>query len=111
MLSHAQPSTISSRPSYSRKSARGVLAQFDSKEVRRGIETLRRRIEKHFIDADEEALARPLVAFVTKETERSYEKVMERSESLLSSIYPPAEGDKTVELEFTREDIRSSFRR
>lgn len=111
MLNNAQPATIATKPSYSRKAVRGILAQFDGKEVRRGIDTLRRRIEKHFVDGDEEALARSLVALVTKECERSYEKNMDRAEKLMAVVYPPAEGDKNVELEFTREDIRSAFRR
>lgn len=111
MLSQPNPSSIATRPSYSRKAARGVFAQYDSKEVRRGIETLRRRIEKHFAEGDEEAISRSLVTFVTKECERSYEKIMERIEALIGAVYPPTESEKPVELDFTREDVRSGFRR
>ncbi|QIX01755.1 hypothetical protein AMS68_007272 [Peltaster fructicola] len=110
LLSNPTPSTIATRPSYSRKAARTVFSQFDGKEIRRGIETLRRRIEKHFGEGDEEAISRTLVTLVTKECERSYDKIIDRVEALLGSVYPPAEGEKGVELEFTREDV-SGFRR
>lgn len=90
---------------------RTVIAQYDSKEIRRNIDTLRKRIEKHFGEADEEALARTLVDFVCKECERNYERVLDRTERLISEVYPPTEGEKTVEIGFNRADIQAGFRR
>lgn len=90
---------------------RTVVAQYDSKEIRRNIDTLRKRIEKHFGEADEEALARTLVDFVCKECERSYERILDRTERLITEVYPPTEGEKSVEIAFTRNDIQAGFRR
>lgn len=90
---------------------RNVIALYDGKEIRRSIDTLRRRIDKHFGEADEEALARTLVDFVCKECERKYELVLERTERLVNEVYPPTEGEKTVEIGFSRADVQAGFRR
>lgn len=88
-----------------------MFAQYDSKEVRRGIETLRKRIEKHFGDADEEALSRSLVDLVCKECARTYDRTIDRMEKMVEKVYPASEGEKAVEIEFSREDVKTGFRR
>lgn len=108
---HPQPTTIASRPTFSRKAARNMFSQYDAKEIRRGIDTLRKRIEKHFGDADEEVLSRNLVGFVCKECERAYERTINRMERIVSQVYPVTEGEKSVEVDFSREDVRAGFRR
>lgn len=90
---------------------RTLLSTHDSKEVRRGVDTLRKRIEKHFGEADDEQLSRGLVAFVCKECERNFERVLERLEKLVEEVYPRTEGEKDVVIDFTRADIRAGFRR
>lgn len=92
--------------------ARNLLAQYDGKEIRRGIETLRKRIEKHFGEGNEEQLSRGLVGFVCKECERGYERVLDRTERIIREIYPPTEGEKNVEVFFDRtHDVAGGFRR
>lgn len=107
------PTSIATRASFSRKTARHLLADFNSKEVRKGIDTLRRRIEKHFgeIEGESAAASRNLVGFVCKEAENYYERTLERAQGLVASVYPNAEGEKSVEVEFGREDVRGGFRR
>lgn len=105
------PTAIASRPSTSRKAARNIFSQHDSKEIRRGIDTLRKRIEKHFGDADEEMLSRNLVSFVCKECERGYERILEQAEHIIKEVYPNIEGEKAVEVEFSRADVQAGFRR
>lgn len=87
-----------------------MFAQYDNKEIRRGIDTLRKRIEKHFGDADEEVISRVLVALVGKECERAYERTIDRMERLVKEVWPSVEGEKAVEVEFAREDVRSAFK-
>ena len=112
LTSHpTNPTAIATRPSYSRKAARNMLSQYDAKDIRRGLDTLRKRIEKHFGDADEEVLSRNLVEFVGKEVGRAYERTIERAEKLIREVYPPTEGEKEVVVEFTRADVAAGFRR
>lgn len=79
--------------------------------MRRGIDALRKRIEKHFGDADEEQISRNLVGFVGKECERSYERVVERLERVIETVYPSGGEEKVVEVAFSREDVKAGFRR
>ncbi|KAK0944801.1 hypothetical protein LTR29_003614 [Friedmanniomyces endolithicus] len=109
-LHPTNPLSLATRPSSSRKTARNLFAQYDVKEIRRGVDTLRKRIEKHFGDADEEVISRNLVALVGKECERAYERTIERMERLVREVWPPGEGEKGVEVEFGREDVRGAFK-
>lgn len=88
-----------------------MLSQYDSKEVRRGIDTLRKRIEKHFGDADEEAISHKLIAVVSKNCQAAYEKAIDRMERIISQVYPAAEGEKSVEIDFSKTDVEAGFRR
>ena len=105
------PSSITSRPTYSRKAARNVLSQYDSKELRRGIDQLRARIEKHFIHGDDDAKSRDLVALVCKECERAYEKTIGRIEDMVAELYPVTEGEKNVEMDFSVADVQGAFKK
>lgn len=111
LASAPSPTSVASRPSHSRKAARNLLSQYDGKEVRKGIETLRKRIEKHFGDADDLAISRELVAFVCRECERRYEAIIDRTQRVIEEVYPPSEGEKAVELEFSKGDVQTGFRR
>ncbi|KAK3711445.1 hypothetical protein LTR37_009624 [Vermiconidia calcicola] len=110
--SHPQsPASVTSRPTYSRKAARNLLSQHDSKELRRGIDQLRTRIEKHFGHGDDEVKARQLVTLVCKECERAYERTYGRIDDMIRDLYPNAEGEKAVECGFSKTDVQTSFGR
>ena len=101
--------SIAARPAYSRSSAKKLLAAHDSKEIRRGIDTLRKRIEKHFGEADEEQLSRTLVNLVCKECERRYDGVLDRLQRVCKELYK--EEEKGVEIDWTKEDTKVGFKR
>jgi len=108
----ANPTSIASRPSSSRRTARHSLAKStEAKDIRKNIDILRKRIAKHFGNADEEQISRNLIGFVEKECERSCERVIERLEKVIELVYPPSAEEKVVEVGFSREDIRAGFRR
>ena len=110
--SHPQnPASVTSRPTYSRKAARNVLSQYDAKEVKRGIEQLKSRIEKHFGHSDDEAKSRELVTLVGKECERAYERTLGRIEDMIRELYPSVEGEKAVEAGFGKGDLQGAFGR
>ena len=88
-----------------------MLSQYDSKEVRRGIDTLRKRIEKHFGDADEDAISHKLIALVSKTCQAAYERAIDRMDRVVSQVYPTAEGEKSVEIDFSKTDVQAGFRR
>lgn len=98
-------SKISSMPSHSKITFRKVLAGYDSKEIRKGIETLKRRVEKHFGDADDPGLSRGLVLKVQQNCEKYYEKVEDRILTISRDVY-----DGEVMAEWSRQDVSTAFR-
>ncbi|KAL1625132.1 hypothetical protein SLS56_007477 [Neofusicoccum ribis] len=81
------PSAIASRPSHSRAVFKKVSASHDSKEIRKGIEALRKRVDKHFGDADDPGLSRNLVTKVLGECERKYQDVWQQLINVNNDIY------------------------
>ncbi|KAI9781904.1 MAG: hypothetical protein M1835_004160 [Candelina submexicana] len=98
--------TIATRASHSRSIFKKVLANHDNKEMRRGIDTLKKRIEKHFGDADDPALSRGLVQKVLKECETRYLDIGERTKKINETVY---EGQ--LEVEWRKEDVSAAFHR
>lgn len=98
--------SIATRASHSRSVFKKLLAGYDAKELRRGVDTLKKRVEKHFGDADEAELSRALVARVLRECERVYVQVGERVGSVIAEVY-----EGSLEAEWRREDLVAAFRR
>jgi hypothetical protein len=99
------PSTIAARASHSKVTFKRLLSTYDSKEIKRGIETLKKRVEKHFGDADDPNLSKGLVAKVLDACEKYYENVEKRLVTISTEIY-----DGEVAIEWTMTDVNSSFR-
>lgn len=100
------PSKISGMTSHSKSTFQKVLAAYDSKEIKRGIETLKKRIEKHFGDVDDPTVGRNLVAAVQGQCEKYYERVEDRILTISRDVY-----DGDVLMEWTRADVSAAFRR
>ncbi|KAI0392261.1 exocyst complex component Sec3-domain-containing protein [Xylariaceae sp. FL0594] len=97
--------TIAAQPSNSKATFHKVLGAYDGREVRKGIEALRKRVEKHFGDAeDDPSLSRDLVNRVLRECERFYGDVEMRISALTASVYG---GDVTYE--WPRADVKAAF--
>lgn len=108
-MKNTPPTAIATKPSHSRSSTKKLLAAHDSKEIRRGIETLRKRIEKHFGEADDVQLSQKLVSFVCGECEREYNGVLDRLRTICADVY--SQEEKGVEIEWTKEDTVAGFKR
>ncbi|KAL4778950.1 exocyst complex component Sec3-domain-containing protein [Aspergillus varians] len=102
----SSPTDIASRPSHSRSVAKKVLAAYDAKEIRRGVEMLKKRVEKHFGDADDPGLSRSLVLKVVRECESRYEQAYDRTQHIIGAVY---EGQ--LDLEWRKEDASAMFRK
>ncbi|RFU31297.1 hypothetical protein B7463_g5046, partial [Scytalidium lignicola] len=99
-------SKIASMPSHSKATFKKILAGYDSKEIRRGIETLKKRVEKHFGDADDPGLSRSLVFKVLQNCEKYYEKVEDRILTVSRNVY-----DGEIIVEWTKAEVSSAFKR
>ena len=78
----------------------------DAKELRKGIEALKKRVDKHFGDADDPSISRDLVFKVLKECERKYTGVSERVQRINQDVY---QGE--VEVDWGSNEVQSAFRR
>ncbi|KAH8428013.1 uncharacterized protein LDX57_005718 [Aspergillus melleus] len=106
MAASSDRTGIASRPSHSRSVAKKVLGTYDIKEVRRGIELLKKRVEKHFGDADDPGLSRSLVLKVIRACEGRYQEAHDRTRRVLTAVY---EGQ--LDLEWNKEDLMTMFRK
>lgn len=104
--SGTSPGDVANRPSHSRSVAKKVLAAHDSKEMRRGIELLKKRVEKHFGDADDPGLSRSLVLKVLRECEGRYGAAYDRTKHIIDSVY-----EGTLDLDWRKEDVGAMFKR
>ncbi len=106
--------SISLRPSHSRSTAKKILSTYDSKEIRKGVETLKKRIEKHFGDGDDMVLARSLVGKVFAECTVRYGEAWERMRGLVERVYGGGGGEGGgggLEIEWRKEEVGSLFKR
>ncbi|KUI73125.1 Exocyst complex component 1 [Cytospora mali] len=92
-------SAIASQPSNSKTTFDKVLLHYDAREVRKGIESLRKRVEKHFDENNALALT------VTKACERYYGEVEQRIGRIVTELYG---GD--VLAEWPRLEVKNAFR-
>ncbi|OBT41055.1 hypothetical protein VE00_08391 [Pseudogymnoascus sp. WSF 3629] len=99
------PSTIAQNSRQSRIAFQQVLAEHDSKYIRNGIIALKKRVEKHFGDADDPGLSRALVAKVLEACENYFEDVENRVRAISTDVY-----DGVPAVEWTKNDISSTFR-
>lgn len=86
-----------------------MLQAHDQKELRRGIEALRKRVEKHFMDGDEMNLSRELVGKVLGKCEEKYKLLFERVQEVGREVYEGA-GLDGIEVLGTRDEVARWFR-
>ncbi|KAI0408457.1 exocyst complex component Sec3-domain-containing protein [Xylaria palmicola] len=96
--------SIAAQQSNSNATFNKILSTYDGREVRKGIEALRKRVEKHFGDADDPSLSRELVNRVMRECEKFYNEVEVRISTVTTTVYG---GD--VLFEWPRADVKVAF--
>ncbi|KZF24941.1 hypothetical protein L228DRAFT_217317 [Xylona heveae TC161] len=103
----SDPTSIASRASHSRQTFKKIVSSYDIRELRRGVEALRKRVEKHFGEADEPNLSAALVQKVLKECESRYLDVADRTRRIAETVYDGGAAD----IEWRKDDILNAFRR
>lgn len=111
---------LSKHHNYNRSALKKVLANYDSKEIRKSVEVLRKRVEKHFSGGEDEAsggvaptttnpveiqLINKVWTALQAETGGLYNGLMKIIDQNYSG---PSE---SVSVEFTKQDIVSAFNR
>ncbi|KIX04199.1 uncharacterized protein Z518_07753 [Rhinocladiella mackenziei CBS 650.93] len=107
MKSSDSYANIASKPSHSRSSAKKILAAYDAKEIRKGVDTLKKRIEKHFTDADEPTTSsRSLIGRVFDECAVRYAHAHDRMKIVIERVY-----DSSLDIDWRKEDTTAMFKR
>lgn len=106
------------KPGLNRSALKKLLMGYDVKELRKGLENLRKRVEKHFSDMEEgitnrsdPAFQKRLVAKIWKFTEARYVTLFNKLSMICQRHYSTA-GDSgyVCAVEFTDSDITQSFK-
>jgi hypothetical protein len=107
---------VTARISFSKSAFRKVLSHYDPKELRKGIDLLHRRVDKHFGQVQDDsdglygsrgpAIAKELVQEVWGECQKEYVEVVELCKRIVTTHY--ADG---VQIEFSRNDVNEAFAR
>ena len=101
-----RPTELATKASHSRSTAKKVLGAYDLNSVKKGVETLKKRIEKHFGDADDPGLSRSLVVKVLSECNSRYADTHDRIRRIIETVY---EGN--LDLEWRKEEVAAMFKR
>lgn len=104
---------ITSKTTHNRKTARDMLRGYDAPTVRKGIETLKRRIEKHFGDVDEGSVGavtnKGLVARVFEECALQYTHAFDAMQNIIDKVY--VGNDKDLEIGWRKEEVVALFKK
>ncbi|QDS75150.1 hypothetical protein FKW77_008088 [Venturia effusa] len=90
------PTAIATKSSTSTSAFRKLVQSTDQKELRKGIEALKKRVEKHFGDADDLNLSRHLVGKVLKHCEGTYVTIFQQVQDAGREIYEGEAGDAVL---------------
>lgn len=107
VLQRSGTEDISTRHSHSKSVFKKILGNHDGKEIKRGIETLRKRVDKHFGDSDDPVLCARLLEKILDRLEAEYIDAHKRAQKLLLTVYK----DQGLELEFMVQDVQTAFRK
>lgn len=98
---------ISGKASHSRSTCKKLLKTYDASEIRKGVETLKRRIEKHFGDVDDPShMSKSLIARVYDECNARYAHAHDRMNVIILRVY-----ENNLEIDWKKEDVNAMFRR
>jgi hypothetical protein len=99
---------IAKMPSHSRSTAKKILGNHDAKEIRKGVELLRKRVEKHFSADDGEVGGnrRALVERVLDECIVRYAHAWDRMKVIIDRVY-----DGNLEMDWRKDDVQALFKR
>lgn len=95
---------VAAQPSNSKAVFHKILSGYDAREVRKGVEALRKRVEKHFGDESDPSAAAKLINTVLEECAKFYAGVETRVLRITDEVY----GGEVV-FEWPRAEVRSAF--
>jgi len=114
LLKTTAPTEVASNSSYNRSSLKKVIKEYDSKDVRKHVDALFKRVEKHFTEAperqiDENSGLTPGTVLVG--VWKACEEEMLRITDVFSKRIAQCYSNMGVTLEYSAADVEAAFRR
>jgi len=107
-------SEITSNGNFSKASLRKIVKEYNSKDMRKYVDVLSKRVEKHFTDGEKGlpdesngTISSKVLLDVWKACEEEFVKLTETWTSRISQWY----SDSGIALEFMTTDVEAAFRR
>lgn len=115
LLKTTAPSEVQKNTNYSKSSLKKVLKEFDGKDVRKHIDVLFRRVEKHFTEAEEKTTreersgiaAGTVLVGVWKACEEELQRMTESFGARISQCY----AESGIAMEYSSSDVETAFKR
>ncbi|KIK94025.1 hypothetical protein PAXRUDRAFT_828414 [Paxillus rubicundulus Ve08.2h10] len=115
LLKTTAPSEVQKNGNYNKSSLKKVLKEFDGKDVRKHIDVLFRRVEKHFTEAEEKTTKEEssgitpgtVMVGVWKACEEELQRMTESFVTGISQCYV----DSGLSLEYSSTDVEAAFKR
>ena len=114
MLKTTAPTEVANNRSYNRSALKKVVKEYDAKDVRKHVDTLFKRVEKHFTEASEAAVAQStgiapgtVLVGVWKACEEELLRITDVFNKHIAQCY----ASTGVSLEYTSADVEAAFKR
>lgn len=109
------PAEVTSSSNYNKAALRKVIKDYNSKDIRKHLDTLSKRVEKHFTESSEKTTVEEVSSIasgtVLVGVWKACEKELVRLTELFSSRISRWYGDSGISLECTTSDVESAFRK
>lgn len=109
LVQNSGPTSVAGSSNYNKSALKRVLKDYNSKDVRKHIEALFKRVNKHFGESDDEDRLAPgtVEMGVWKACEDDVARNTERFAKLIAQCYP----DTGLGLEYALSDVEQSFKK
>ena len=112
LLKTTAPTEVSSNSSYNKSALKKVIKEFNTKDVRKHVDALFKRVEKHFTDALEKTEESSLVpGTVMVAAWKACEEELLRYTEGFSRRVTQCYAESGVTLDYTTADVEAAFRR
>lgn len=115
LLKTTAPSEVANNSSYNRSALKKIVKEYNSKDVRKNVDALFKRVEKHFTEASEKATTDEgggiapgtVMVGVWKACEEELLRITELFVKRISQCY----ANSGVTLEYSAADVEAAFKR
>ncbi|KAF9270059.1 hypothetical protein L218DRAFT_888394 [Marasmius fiardii PR-910] len=115
LLKNTAASEISTNSNYNRSALKKVVKEYNAKDIRKNVDSLFKRVEKHFTEASEKATTEEsggiapgtVLVGVWKGCEEEMLRITDVFNKRITQCY----GDSGIALEYSASDVESAFRR